>query len=71
MKITYARCLGLIDAKPIGAYTVGQEYEVHEHPDGAVFEIIDDRGDAVTCWWDGDPDCRWQRVERRSVRAAA
>lgn len=63
---TYARCIALLDAEPIGTYTVGKEYPLHEPPMfGCYFTIKDDEGDIMPCWWDGsDCDCIWERIER-------
>jgi len=67
---TYARCVAFVgrsDDMTIGAYTLGKEYEVLEERDnylGKHFDVIDDDGDPITNWWDGDPDCIWERIER-------
>jgi hypothetical protein len=51
----------------VGAYTIGKEYEVLEERDnylGLQFDVIDDEGDRTLGWWDTDPDCVWERIER-------
>ena len=49
----------------IGAYTLGKEYPLFEPPlDGCDFTIIDDSGWVMPCWWNTDPDCIWERIER-------
>jgi len=66
----YARCVAFVgrsDDMTVGAYTIGKEYEVLEERDnylGLQFDIYDDEDDCTLCWWDGDPDCVWERIER-------
>lgn len=66
-KKTYARVVALLDLEPhVGAYTVGREYEVislHGHLEQA-FMMVDDVGDRLLCWWHGDPDAVFERIER-------
>lgn len=66
---TYARASAFIDqregALTIGAYTLGKEYEVLP-PTGTLGEHfnIDDTNHTIPCWWVGDPDVIWERIER-------
>ncbi len=66
-KKTYARCVGFIDDKPIGSYTLHKEYEVEHTDTPNVFFIEQDNGEEIACWWHGDPDVLWERVEREDV----
>lgn len=65
----YARCIALLDTALIGDYTVGRDYAVTDEDDGLFgdvpdgFWINDDTGTEILCWWEGDPDCVWERVE--------
>lgn len=71
---TYARASAFIDQREggfttnVGAYTLGKEYEVTSQGDFAglpdAFIIEDDEGDELPCWWVGDPDVIWERIER-------
>ena len=65
---TYARCVAFVgrsDNLTIGACTLGKEYPLFEPPlDGCDFTIIDDSGWVMPCWWNTDPDCIWERIER-------
>lgn len=63
----YARPVAFIydDANTIGSYTLHREYEVFPMVgDRADFLIVGDNGEVIPCWWHGDPDVIWERVER-------
>lgn len=47
-------------------YTLNKEYITH-YPEllGTYdFVIEDDKGHQVACWWNGDPEVLWERIER-------
>jgi len=71
---TYALVIALLDDAPMfGTYTVGREYEVTPSviPTVYDFEITDDEGTVIACWWNSDPDCVFERVEREMVGEVA
>lgn len=62
----YARPVAFIyaDANTIGSYTLHREYEAIPVVGEAGFLIEDDAGVLTRCWWVGDPDCVFERIER-------
>lgn len=58
----YARAV-IVDLDTIGAYTEMKDYECLEPQTLGDFDIIDDDGKRVSCWWGlDDPDCRFEKI---------
>ncbi len=62
----HARCVSIAE-QTVGKFTVGKDYPVTDHDllgdlfDGC-FVTADDDGHTMTCWWQDDPYCTWEKV---------
>lgn len=64
-KQVFARVASLIGDWQCGSYTLGKVYPVlpsNSHMAGT-FVLVDDDGDEVLCWWLGDCDCIFERID--------